>query len=131
MERFKMAFSPRKVIGVLVLVTAGVMVIGSIVMVLWNAVMPAVFHLPLVDFWQALGLFCLAKLLFSGFRGVGPRMRWKRDQLKEAWTKMTPEQREKFKQEWGRRCGSRSYRGGPFGEEARSPSETDIAEEKK
>ena len=30
----------------------------------------------IVDFWQALGLFALAKILFSGFRG-DPRGRWK------------------------------------------------------
>jgi Ca2+/H+ antiporter, TMEM165/GDT1 family len=109
MERFKIALKLRKVIGILILVIAGVFVIGSLVMVLWNAVMPTLFHLPLVSFWQALALFCLAKILFSGFRGVGPGMRWKRDQLKEAWTKMTPEQREKFKQEWGRRCRGRRF----------------------
>jgi hypothetical protein len=25
--------------------------------------------------------------------------------LKQGWAKMTPEQQEKFSQEWGRRCG--------------------------
>jgi Ca2+/H+ antiporter, TMEM165/GDT1 family len=100
-------FGPRKVLGILLLVIIGVLVFGSIVMVLWNGLMPQIFHLPLIGFWQALGLFALAKILFSGFRG-GPRgfgSRWKRDGLREGWANMTAEQQEKFKQEWGRRCG--------------------------
>jgi hypothetical protein len=97
-------FRARKVVGIMLLVVVGVLVFGSLVMVLWNALMPVIFHLPLITFWQALGLFALAKILFSGFRG-GPGARWKRNSLREGWAKMTPEQQEKFRQEWGRRCG--------------------------
>jgi hypothetical protein len=97
-------FWPLKALGILLLVIIGVLAFGSIVMVLWNALMPEIFHLPLITFWQALGIFALAKILFGGFRG-GPKARWKRDSLKEGWAKMTPEQQEKFSQEWGRRCG--------------------------
>jgi hypothetical protein len=97
-------FRTRKVLGIMMLVVIGVLVFGSIVMVLWNGVMPEIFHLPLITFWQALGLFALAKILFSDFRG-GPRARWKRDSLKEGWANMTPEQQERFRQDWGRRCG--------------------------
>jgi hypothetical protein len=93
----------RKVAGFICLAIVGVLVFGSIVMLLWNALMPELFHLPQVNFWQALGLLLLTKILFSGFRGGGPKPRWK-DKLKQRWTNMTPEEREKFKQEWGRRC---------------------------
>jgi hypothetical protein len=75
-------------------------------MLLWNALMPDIFNLRQITFWQALGLLVLAKILFSGFRG-GPKAygsRWKRDALREGWANMTPEQQEKFSQEWGRRC---------------------------
>lgn len=37
--------------------------IGALVMVLWNALLPALFGLPLVTFWQAVGLVVLAKIL--------------------------------------------------------------------
>ena len=97
-------FRARKVVGILILVIIGVVAFGSLVMVLWNELMPVIFHLPLITFWQALGLFLLVKILFSGFRG-GPRAHWKRHSLKEGWARMTPEQQEKFRQEWGRRCG--------------------------
>jgi Ca2+/H+ antiporter, TMEM165/GDT1 family len=99
-------FRVGKIIGFVILGIIGVFVFGSIVMLLWNALMPVIFHLPLITFWQALGLLILAKILFSGFRG-GPRAygsRWKRDALKEGWANMTPEQQDKFRQEWGRRC---------------------------
>ncbi|HVU98907.1 MAG TPA: hypothetical protein VHE34_26980 [Puia sp.] len=97
-------FRARKIAGVICLVIAGVIAFGIIVMLLWNALMPEIFHLPTISFWQALGLFLLAKILFSGFRGGGPRGRMK-DKLREKWMTMTPEEREKFKQDWGGRCG--------------------------
>jgi len=109
-----------KIIGFVILGIIGIFVFGSIVMLLWNALMPDIFNLRQIDFWQALGLLVLAKILFSGFRG-GPKAygsRWKRNALREGWANMTPEQQEKFKQEWGRRCGK------PF------PPEPDPAEAK-
>lgn len=93
----------RKVAGFIVLAIAGVFVFGGVVMLLWNALLPALFHFPLINFWQALGLLLLTKILFGGFRGGGPRGPWK-DKMKQKWMNMTPEERERFKQEWGRRC---------------------------
>src|ERR1700761_9289809 len=106
MKNMNRRFRARKVVGILMLVIIGILAFGSIVMLLWNALMPAIFHLPLITFWQALGLLLLAKILFSGFRG-GPKAygaKWRMDSLKEKWTTMTPEERERFRQEWGRRC---------------------------
>lgn len=99
MRRFK----ARKIAGIIFLVIIGVVGFGIIVMLLWNALMPDIFHLPVISFWQALGLLLLAKILFSGFRGGGPRGRMK-DKLREKWMTMTPEEREKFRQDWGGRC---------------------------
>jgi hypothetical protein len=73
-------------------------------MLLWNALMPDIFHLPPITFWQSLGLLLLSKILFSSFRGGGPKRRMK-DRLTEKWMNMTPEEKEKFKQDWGSRCG--------------------------
>ena len=45
-----------------------------VVRLIWNAVMPDVFGLPGITFWQAFGMILLAKLLFGGgwnrFRGI-------------------------------------------------------------
>jgi len=105
-----------KIIGFVILAIIGIFVFGSIVMLLWNALMPVIFHLPLITFWQALGLLVLAKIFFSGFRG-GPKGRWKRDSLREGWANMTPEQQEKFRQEWGRRCRKPFPQDAPFDRE--------------
>ena len=38
---------------------------GAIIMWLWNALMPAIFHLGILTYWQAVGLAILARLLFG------------------------------------------------------------------
>src|SRR5258707_734404 len=93
----------RKVIGIICMVIVGIMVFSGIVMLLWNNLLPALFHFPVISFWQALGLLLLSKILFGGFRGGGPRGQWK-DKMKQKWMNMTPEEKEKFKEDWGRRC---------------------------
>ena|SRR5258705_3142889 len=40
---------------------------GECVKLLWNGLMPAIFGLPPIRFWQALGLLALARILFGGF----------------------------------------------------------------
>jgi hypothetical protein len=79
-------------------------VFGFVIMALWNWLMPALFGLPKIGYWQALGIFLLSKLIFGGFRGGGgPHRDW-RHRMKERWGKMTPEEREKFRQtlnHWG------------------------------
>jgi len=37
-----------------------------LVKVLWNWLMPALFGLPVIGFWQAFGILLLAKILFGG-----------------------------------------------------------------
>jgi hypothetical protein len=79
-------------------------VFGFIVMSLWNWLMPALFGLKVVTFWQAIGLVILCKILFGGFRG-GPGGRHWRHRMMERWERMTPEERDKFRQ--GMRSGFR------------------------
>ena len=92
----------RRVIGFILIAIFGVLLFGNIVMWLWNALMPVIFHLPIITFPQALGLLVLSKILFSSFRGGGPG-RFGGRRIREKWMDMTPEEREKFKQEWGHR----------------------------
>ena len=42
------------------------LVFGVVVMWLWNWLMPALFGLGSITFWQAFGILLLAKLLFGG-----------------------------------------------------------------
>ncbi len=79
---------------------------GFITMKLWNWLMPALFGWHLITYWQALGILILSKILFGGFRG-GHRGGWHwRRRMMERWEKMTPEEREKFRQAMRDRCGS-------------------------
>jgi hypothetical protein len=76
-----------------------------VAMTLWNWLMPPVFGLHVITFWQALGLLVLGKLLFGGFRGHwGRGMHW-RGRMMERWSQMTPEEREKFRAGMQGRCG--------------------------
>lgn len=43
------------------------LVFGIVVKLLWNWLMPAIFGLGEISYWQAFGLVILAKLLFGGF----------------------------------------------------------------
>lgn len=38
-----------------------------IVMLLWNALVPDIFHLQEINFWQAWGLYILSSFLFKNF----------------------------------------------------------------
>ncbi len=42
------------------------LIFGWFVMLLWNWLMPSIFHLGTIDFWQAFGIIILAKLIFGG-----------------------------------------------------------------
>lgn len=77
-----------------------------VIMRLWNWLMPELFGLHMITFWQALGLLVLSKILFGGFRG-GPHRHWSwRRRMAARWEHMTPEEREKFRQSMRGRCGS-------------------------
>ena len=84
---------------------AALVVFGFVVMSLWNWLMPSLFGFRFINFWQALGLLLLSRILFGGFRGrPGAHMYWRRHMM-ERWEQMTPEEREKFREGMRRRCG--------------------------
>jgi Ca2+/H+ antiporter, TMEM165/GDT1 family len=101
----------QKAIGFILIAIIAVAVFGFLVKGLWNWLMPVLFGLHAITFWQAVGLLVLAKLLFGGFRGgSGANKHW-RSRMKEKWAQMTPEEREKFahgmQRHWGRECWTR------------------------
>ncbi|MFT6370234.1 MAG: hypothetical protein ACJAWH_001317 [Maribacter sp.] len=51
--------------------------VGFLVMRLWNWLMPELFDLPLIGYWQAVGVLVLAKIIFGFGSGDGPRSRKK------------------------------------------------------
>ena len=59
------------VLGGVVLAVLFAFLFGIAVMALWNWLMPVIFGLDTITYWQAFGLVILAKLLFGGFGGGG------------------------------------------------------------
>jgi len=87
---------------------------SAVIMLLWNWLMPAIFGLVSIGFWQAFGILALCRLLFGSFGGGHRRTRrgreegYSRSPIREKWMKMTPEQREKFiqrRKDYFGRCG--------------------------
>jgi Ca2+/H+ antiporter, TMEM165/GDT1 family len=73
-------------------------VFGLVTMLLWNWLMPTLFGLAQIGFWQASGLVILSRVLFGGFRHHGwHQHRW-RGRLLARWEQMTPEEREKLRE---------------------------------
>lgn len=58
-----------RVLKILLIVLLAGTVFSFAVMWLWNWLMPVLFGLHVITFWQALGILVLSKILFSGFRG--------------------------------------------------------------
>ena len=86
-----------KMVGIALIAITAFIVMGFVLMGLWNWLMPMLFGLKTIGYWQAVGLFILSKILFGGFRGGGGRRHW-RSRMEERWGHMTPEEREKFRE---------------------------------
>jgi hypothetical protein len=94
-----------RVLKFVVMAALIITVLSFVVMRLWNWLTPALFGWHVITFWQAVGILILSKILFGGFRGrPGPHMHWRR-RMMERWAQMTPEERGKFRQSMGGRCG--------------------------
>src|SRR5262252_5921455 len=99
---------PAAIVGIALFMALG----GWIVMSLWNWLLPLLFGWKLITFWQALALLILCRILFGGFgghRSMRSGMRWRmRERMAERWERwehMTPEERERFRQNMRERCG--------------------------
>jgi hypothetical protein len=100
-----MFMAPLAILGMLVFTVIG----GELVMRLWNWLLPTLFGWRQITFWQALGLLLLCRILFGGFGGRGfgrSNIRGRiRERMAERWDRMTPEERERFRQGMAGRCG--------------------------
>jgi hypothetical protein len=86
-----------------VFIIGAILILSLVVMLLWNAILPDLLNLQRIRYDQSLGLLILCKILFGSFRpgppfgfGRGPHWRSKLMNL-------SPEEREKFKEEWRKR----------------------------
>ena len=69
--------SPIEIAGMILLGVAGItalaILFGFVIMWLWNWLMPDIFGLASLTFWQAVGVFILFKLLLGGIGGGNGR----------------------------------------------------------
>lgn len=95
----------RRAVGIGVMGILAVAALGWIVMSLWNGLVPPLFGLRTLHFWQAVGLLILSRILFGGFhRGHGRGLR-RHHAMLQRWERMSPEEREKFRRGFrGRFC---------------------------
>ena len=100
MRKRMIALAPLALLAFLLFIALG----GAIVMQLWNWLLPSLFGWRQITFWQALGLLALCRILFGGFGFRGGNSNFRRHRA-ERWARMTPEERERFRQglrgRWG------------------------------
>jgi len=80
-------FNPVKIIPWIILGVLGAaglaLIFGLIVMALWNWLMPVIFGLPRISYWQGWGLVLLAHILFKG--GIGHHERHPEKSHRDEW----------------------------------------------
>ena len=106
----------------IVMFLAMIAVFSVAAMFLWNVLMPELFALPVLNYWQAAGLVILARILFGGLgpghfgafagraNGIGGFHQG--NPFREKWMKMTEEERVEFVRT------HRGFRTHPFFEDA-------------
>jgi peptidoglycan/LPS O-acetylase OafA/YrhL len=87
---------------ILPIAIAVVAVVSFIVMTLWNAIVPEVFGGGAISYWQSAGLLILSRILIGGH---GPARGGWRGHYRSRMAAMTPEERERMREAWGKRCG--------------------------
>ena len=87
-----------------------IFLLGGVVMWLWNAILPQVLSVNRINYWQALGLFLLCRILFGGFGFRGRNGRFEGGGgWHNKWQNMTEEERANFKDRWRQRCEERKH----------------------
>jgi hypothetical protein len=69
---------------------------GLVVQQLWNWLLPPILGWREITYWQALGILALSRILFGGLGGF-PRTNYRRSTA-DRWERLTPEERERFRQ---------------------------------
>lgn len=88
------------------IMAAGILLLlGAVVMLLWNAILPDITGFKPLGYWQATGLLVLCRILFGSFRSPGSRAPFRGASFsRNKWMNMTEEERARFKSEWQKRC---------------------------
>jgi hypothetical protein len=83
---------------------AAILVLGWVVMLLWNAILPDLIHVNALTYPKAIGLLLLCKILFGSFR-PGPPRGFRKDghPWRSKLMNLSEEERDRFRKEWHNR----------------------------
>ena len=102
MERYK-KYKGKKFLFIL-MGLAFAFLIGLVIMLLWNWLIPSIFNLGEITYWQAVGLLILSKILFGGgwFKGGhrGNKYWYMKRQFMKRCASMSDEEKENLKEEF-------------------------------
>ena len=77
--------SPLKIAGIVIFGAIAIVgfaaLFGFFTMWLWNALMPDIFGLTTISYWQAVGILILFKILFGGFGSGGGKSSSKKEKM--------------------------------------------------
>jgi hypothetical protein len=110
---------------------AVVALFGLAAMFLWNALLPDIFGLPEINYWQAAGMLLLARIVFGGYGEIGRGMKrgfhGRKNPLLDRWHSMSEEERNAFIKRHGGSFphGHAHY---PFCDDSGKQSETEKKE---
>jgi hypothetical protein len=72
------------IVAAIILAPGFLALFAAVTMWLWNWLMPVIFKLPIIGFWQAAGILVLSHILFKGGRiGRAGRSSWKKARIRE------------------------------------------------
>ncbi len=109
-ESARGAMKVLKIIGFVILGAAACFLFGLVIMWLWNWLMPMIFNLPALNYWQSVGVLALASILFGRFGGHSSSSEKKkkhtpiRDSIKE-------EIKKEFEKEYGKHGDNQANEG--------------------
>lgn len=89
------------------LLFVGLFAISALVMLLWNLIIPEIAHLPAINYWQAMGLFILCRILFGSFsfrRHHPHHLHFGHPHFKDRFMEMNDDEKLQFKNQWKSRC---------------------------
>jgi Ca2+/H+ antiporter, TMEM165/GDT1 family len=81
------------------------LILSAVVMLLWNMLLPNIFSIASISYWQAIGILFLSKILFGGFPTghLHSDFHNRSKEIKERWKQLTPEEREDLRNKWWNR----------------------------
>ncbi|HEX2947399.1 MAG TPA: hypothetical protein VHT96_15790 [Clostridia bacterium] len=101
-------------LGILGTIALGI-IFGYGIKLLWNWLMPEIFGIKEISYWQGIGIFVLARLIFGSFGGNSSSSKSENDKKKQ---KCSPDENEGLKEsrnsmeyyeEWWEREGKKAF----------------------